>query len=317
MKPSVNPMRAWPIATVLIVLVLGVAGGTVVVRTQTFSRQRIALRADAGQSNPVAPADKRKPKLVVEQEEFHFGRTETNGTGRHEFRLTNAGTGPLVLSQGRSSSMTSRGEDRCSSMELLRFTTVGSVDDGKSTLVGRLMYDTKTIFEDQLEAVERTSRQRGDEHVDLALLTDGLRAEREQGITIDVAYRYFATPKRKFIIADTPGHIQYTRNMVTGASTANLAILLVDARNGVIEQTCRHSVPNRRAAWREFRTWANHNFPVSLPEDTGDACLVVFESDWTPRLLYGQWTESEKAWYENPNVWATIVDRLQSTTEKR
>ena len=126
-------------------------------------------------------------------------------------------------------------------MELLRFTTAGSVDDGKSTLIGRLMYDTKTIFEDQLEAVERSSKQRGDEHVNLALLTDGLRAEREQGITIDVAYRYFATPKRKFIIADTPGHIQYTRNMVTGASTANLAIILVDARNGVIEQTCRHS----------------------------------------------------------------------------
>jgi sulfate adenylyltransferase subunit 1 len=126
-------------------------------------------------------------------------------------------------------------------MELLRFTTAGSVDDGKSTLIGRLMYDTKTIFEDQLEAVEQTSRKRGDENVNLALLTDGLRAEREQGITIDVAYRYFATPRRKFIIADTPGHIQYTRNMVTGASTANLAIILVDARKGVIEQTCRHS----------------------------------------------------------------------------
>jgi len=126
-------------------------------------------------------------------------------------------------------------------MELLRFTTAGSVDDGKSTLIGRLMYDTKTIFEDQLEAVEQTSKKRGDENINLALLTDGLRAEREQGITIDVAYRYFATPKRKFIIADTPGHIQYTRNMVTGASTANLAIVLVDARKGVIEQTCRHS----------------------------------------------------------------------------
>lgn len=126
-------------------------------------------------------------------------------------------------------------------MDLLRFTTAGSVDDGKSTLIGRLMYDTKTIFEDQLEAIERTSKQRGDAHVDLALLTDGLRAEREQGITIDVAYRYFATPRRKFIIADTPGHIQYTRNMVTGASTANLAIILVDARKGVIEQTCRHA----------------------------------------------------------------------------
>jgi len=126
-------------------------------------------------------------------------------------------------------------------MDLLRFTTAGSVDDGKSTLIGRLLYDSKAIFEDQLDAIEKTSAQRGDENVNLALLTDGLRAEREQGITIDVAYRYFATPRRKFIIADTPGHIQYTRNMVTGASTANLAIVLVDARKGVIEQTCRHS----------------------------------------------------------------------------
>ncbi len=126
-------------------------------------------------------------------------------------------------------------------MQLLRFTTAGSVDDGKSTLIGRLLYDSKSIFEDQMEAVKLASERRGDEHVNLALLTDGLRAEREQGITIDVAYRYFATPKRKFIIADTPGHIQYTRNMVTGASTANLAIILVDARNGVLEQTIRHS----------------------------------------------------------------------------
>ncbi|MBO6081018.1 MAG: GTP-binding protein, partial [Bacteroidales bacterium] len=126
-------------------------------------------------------------------------------------------------------------------MELLRFTTAGSVDDGKSTLIGRLLYDSKSIFEDQLEAVEQASRNRGNEEVNLALLTDGLRAEREQGITIDVAYRYFATPKRKFIIADTPGHIQYTRNMVTGASTADLAIILIDARNGVVEQTVRHS----------------------------------------------------------------------------
>ena len=124
---------------------------------------------------------------------------------------------------------------------LLRFTTAGSVDDGKSTLIGRLLYDSKSIFEDQLLAVEESSKRRGDAHVNLALLTDGLRAEREQGITIDVAYRYFATPKRKFIIADTPGHIQYTRNMVTGASTADLAIILVDARQGVIEQTKRHS----------------------------------------------------------------------------
>lgn len=126
-------------------------------------------------------------------------------------------------------------------MQLLRFTTAGSVDDGKSTLIGRLLYDSKSIFEDQLEAVQRDSIRRGNEQINLALLTDGLRAEREQGITIDVAYRYFATPKRKFIIADTPGHIQYTRNMVTGASTANLAIILIDARHGVLEQTRRHS----------------------------------------------------------------------------
>jgi sulfate adenylyltransferase subunit 1 len=126
-------------------------------------------------------------------------------------------------------------------MDLLRFTTAGSVDDGKSTLIGRLLFDSKSIFEDQLEAIEEASNRKGKGYVDLSLLTDGLRAEREQGITIDVAYRYFATPKRKFIIADTPGHIQYTRNMVTGASTANLAIILVDARNGVVEQTCRHA----------------------------------------------------------------------------
>lgn len=126
-------------------------------------------------------------------------------------------------------------------MDLLRFSTCGSVDDGKSTLIGRLLYDSKSIFEDQLDAVEAASRRRGHEEVDLALLTDGLKAEREQGITIDVAYRYFATPKRKFIIADTPGHMEYTRNMVTGASTAQLAILLVDARQGVLEQTRRHA----------------------------------------------------------------------------
>ncbi|MAB48732.1 MAG: sulfate adenylyltransferase subunit CysN [Flavobacteriaceae bacterium] len=125
--------------------------------------------------------------------------------------------------------------------QLLRFTTAGSVDDGKSTLIGRLLYDSKSIFEDQLEAIENTSKKKGHEGVDLALFTDGLRDEREQGITIDVAYRYFTTPKRKFIIADTPGHIQYTRNMVTGASTANAAIILVDARHGVIEQTKRHA----------------------------------------------------------------------------
>jgi len=125
--------------------------------------------------------------------------------------------------------------------DILRLATAGSVDDGKSTLIGRMLYDSKAIFEDQLAAVERTSRARGEEYTNLALLTDGLRAEREQGITIDVAYRYFATPRRKFIIADTPGHIQYTRNMVTGASTADLAIVLVDARNGLTEQSRRHA----------------------------------------------------------------------------
>jgi sulfate adenylyltransferase subunit 1 len=127
------------------------------------------------------------------------------------------------------------------SNQLLRFTTAGSVDDGKSTLIGRMLYDSKSIFEDQLEAVEASSNKKGFDYVDLSLLTDGLKSEREQGITIDVAYRYFATPKRKFIIADTPGHIQYTRNMVTGASTANLALILIDARKGLVEQTHRHS----------------------------------------------------------------------------
>ena len=126
--------------------------------------------------------------------------------------------------------------------ELLRFTTAGSVDDGKSTLIGRMLYDSKSIFQDQYEQIERVSEKRGEEGVNLALLTDGLKSEREQGITIDVAYRYFATPKRKFIIADTPGHIQYTRNMVTGASSANAALILIDARNGVVEQTKRHAI---------------------------------------------------------------------------
>ena len=125
--------------------------------------------------------------------------------------------------------------------EILRFTTAGSVDDGKSTLIGRLLYDSKSIFQDQLDAVEESSKSKGFDYIDLSLLTDGLKSEREQGITIDVAYRYFATPKRKFIVADTPGHIQYTRNMVTGASTANLAIILIDARKGMLEQTHRHS----------------------------------------------------------------------------
>ena len=126
-------------------------------------------------------------------------------------------------------------------IELLRFVTAGSVDDGKSTLIGRLLYDTKSILQDQLESIEQTSRLRGNEYVDFSLLTDGLKAEREQGITIDVAYRYFSSAKRKFIIADTPGHIQYTRNMITGASNSNLIIVLIDARKGVVEQTRRHA----------------------------------------------------------------------------
>src|SRR6186713_1318196 len=126
-------------------------------------------------------------------------------------------------------------------MDLLRFITAGSVDDGKSTLIGRLLYDSKSILTDQLEALERQSRNKEDGEIDLALLTDGLRAEREQGITIDVAYKYFSTPRRKFIIADAPGHIQYTRNMVTGASTADVALILIDARNGVLEQSRRHA----------------------------------------------------------------------------
>ena len=126
-------------------------------------------------------------------------------------------------------------------MELLRFATAGSVDDGKSTLIGRMLYDSKAIFQDQLDSIEKTSKDRGDDYTDLSLLTDGLRAEREQGITIDVAYRYFSTPKRKFVVADTPGHIQYTRNMVTGASTADAAVVLVDARKGLSEQSRRHA----------------------------------------------------------------------------
>ena len=126
-------------------------------------------------------------------------------------------------------------------MEVLKIATAGSVDDGKSTLIGRLLYDTKSLTDDKLEAIERSSKQKGYDYLDFSLATDGLVAEREQGITIDVAYRYFSTPKRKFIIADTPGHIQYTRNMITGASTANLALILIDARKGILEQTKRHS----------------------------------------------------------------------------
>ena len=161
-------------------------------------------------------------------------------------------------------------------MDLLRFTTAGSVDDGKSTLIGRLLYDSKSIFEDQLEAVEASSKKRGDEYTNLALLTDGLSAEREQGITIDVAYRYFSTPKRKFIIADTPGHIQYTRNMVTGASTANLAIILVDARQGVLEQTRRHTFLASLLGIKHIAVCINKMDLVNYSEEVYDQIVDSF-----------------------------------------
>ena len=163
-------------------------------------------------------------------------------------------------------------------MQLLRFTTAGSVDDGKSTLIGRLLYDSKSIFEDQLEAVEEASRSRGNEEVNLALLTDGLRAEREQGITIDVAYRYFATPKRKFIIADTPGHIQYTRNMVTGASTADLAVILVDARHGIMEQTVRHTYIASLLAIKQVVVCVNKMELVDFSQEVFDKIVADYKS---------------------------------------
>ena len=162
-------------------------------------------------------------------------------------------------------------------MDLLRFTTAGSVDDGKSTLIGRLLYDSKAIFDDQYEAIKETTERRGEEGVNLALLTDGLRAEREQGITIDVAYRYFATPKRKFIIADTPGHIQYTRNMVTGASTASLAIILIDARKGVIEQTRRHTIIASLLGIPHLAVCVNKMDLVGYSQDVFDAIQRDFE----------------------------------------
>ena len=162
--------------------------------------------------------------------------------------------------------------------ELLRFATAGSVDDGKSTLIGRLLHDSKSIFEDQLEAVELSSQRRGDTYVNLALLTDGLRAEREQGITIDVAYRYFATPRRKFIIADTPGHVQYTRNMVTGASLADLAIVLVDARKGVIEQSRRHAFLATLLGIRHLVLCVNKMDLVEWSEEVFDGIAREFEA---------------------------------------
>lgn len=161
--------------------------------------------------------------------------------------------------------------------ELLRFTTAGSVDDGKSTLIGRLLYDSKSIFEDQYETIRATSERRGEEGINLALLTDGLKSEREQGITIDVAYRYFATPKRKFIIADTPGHIQYTRNMVTGASTANVALILIDARHGVVEQTRRHAIIASLLQIPHLVVCINKMDLVGFAEETYDKIQSDFE----------------------------------------
>ncbi|WP_417444241.1 sulfate adenylyltransferase subunit CysN [Joostella sp.] len=168
--------------------------------------------------------------------------------------------------------------------QLLRFTTAGSVDDGKSTLIGRLLFDSKSIFEDQLEAIETTSKKKGHAGVDLALFTDGLRDEREQGITIDVAYRYFTTPKRKFIIADTPGHIQYTRNMITGASTANAAIILVDARHGVIEQTKRHAFIASLLQIPHLIVCINKMDLVDFKEDVYNDIIAQFE-EFSSKLL--------------------------------
>lgn len=168
--------------------------------------------------------------------------------------------------------------------QLLRFTTAGSVDDGKSTLIGRLLYDSKSIFEDQLESVSATSEKKGHDGVDLALFTDGLKDEREQGITIDVAYRYFTTPKRKFIIADTPGHIQYTRNMVTGASTANAAVILIDARNGVIEQTKRHSFIASLLNIPHLVVCVNKMDLVDYSEDRFNEIISQFE-EFSSKLL--------------------------------
>jgi sulfate adenylyltransferase subunit 1 len=200
--------------------------------------------------------------------------------------------------------------------ELVRFATAGSVDDGKSTLIGRLLYDTKSIFEDQLEHVERTSLQRGDGYVNLALLTDGLRAEREQGITIDVAYRYFETPRRKFIIADTPGHPQYTRNMVTGASTSDLALILVDARKGVAEQTRRHAFIASLLRIPHFVLCVNKMDLVDFDQEVFERICADF-SGWAARLEVSDVTfipisalhgdnvveRSERmSWYDGPSL---------------
>jgi bifunctional enzyme CysN/CysC len=207
-------------------------------------------------------------------------------------------------------------------LELLRFATAGSVDDGKSTLIGRLLYDSKGIFEDQLLAIEETSRARGDAHTNLALLTDGLRAEREQGITIDVAYRYFATPRRKFIIADTPGHLQYTRNMITGASTADLAIILVDARKGPLEQSRRHAFLSGLLGIRhlvvcvnkmDLVDWSQEVFETIRAEFLAfSAGLQVRDLTFVPiSALLGDnvvYRSEAMAWYEGPSLLAHLEE---------
>ncbi|HEY5947462.1 MAG TPA: GTP-binding protein [Kofleriaceae bacterium] len=226
---------------------------------------------------------------------------------------------PSAASQDQSQ-LQSAGLDENS--ELLRFTTAGSVDDGKSTLIGRLLYDTKTAFVDQLEHVEDVSRRRGDQRVNLALLTDGLRAEREQGITIDVAYRYFATKRRKFIIGDTPGHVQYTRNMVTGASTAHLAIVLVDARQGIVEQSRRHAliasllrIPHLVFAINKMDLvdWSEATYRrieaelgVLAPQLNGAAITVIPLSALTGANVVDRSTEMP--WYQGP----TLLQHLES-----
>ncbi|MFT4123684.1 MAG: GTP-binding protein [Microbacteriaceae bacterium] len=200
--------------------------------------------------------------------------------------------------------------------EILRFATAGSVDDGKSTLIGRLLYDSKSLFNDQLESVERVSRDRGDDYVDLSLLTDGLRAEREQGITIDVAYRYFATPRRTFIVADTPGHVQYTRNMVTGASTADVALVLVDVRKGITEQSRRHAFLATLLGVPHLVLCVNKMDLVDWDEATYDAIVAEF-SQFASRLRVADLafipvsalggdnvvTRSENSpWYDGPSL---------------
>ncbi len=216
-------------------------------------------------------------------------------------------------------------------MERLRFATVGSVDDGKSTLIGRLLYDSKSIFEDQLEHIEAVSKRRGDDYVDLSLLTDGLRAEREQGITIDVAYRYFATPKRSFIIADCPGHIQYTRNMITGASNVDLAIVLVDARYGIVEQTRRHSLLVSLLGVPHLVICVNKMDLVDYDQDVFDKIRAEFEA-FASRLelqdvtflpisaLVGDNCVSRSAnmpWFEGPTLLHHLENVYTASDENR